>query len=210
MDESNLPMVMIAQINFTDIPFIEGFPRSGILQFYVEVGFDNYKRKGYEVIYITPDEMKKGARTDFSFLTWNENLLEEISDTYFDAGFEGIYSLAFAKKIDRSSHQDSRFDFLFDGETVEEFVNDFDPQGEEISEVLEYLDFQGCKMNGYAQTEWDGEYRSPLLRPRHKDDIQLLQIAWEATNDLNMDKAINLFISPEDLQNEEFELTYLV
>jgi len=209
--EDNLPMLMIAQINFQEIPFLEGFPNSGILQFYVEFGF-NKDNRNYKVLYFSHDEIKKRPRTDFSFLNW-EGFEKHIENAYYDAGLIGIYTLAFTKKIDRSSYEDTRFDFLFDGKTLEEFVNGFDPQGEEeedmFLEVLEYLKVEGCKMNGYAQTEWENEDMPPLLKPKCKDDIQLLQIAQGWRSNIRLDCAINLFISPKDLHNENFEEAYL-
>ena len=86
-------LLLLAQINFAEIPDLEGFPKQGILQFYIAdndyYGFSNHycelssPQSNWRVIYFPePDLNAENLRTDFDFLPekyWFENKEIEIT-----------------------------------------------------------------------------------------------------------------------------------
>jgi len=69
---------LLAQINFAEAPHLEGFPKQGILQFYLSMddssyGFPNsediFEQKRFRILYFRePDFNEENLTTDFSFL----------------------------------------------------------------------------------------------------------------------------------------------
>ncbi len=71
-DSNNLPMVMLAQINFEEVPFIDNYPSRGIIQFFVttnwiDIDYDVSNDRNIKVLY--HDNLETDYQTDFSFLT---------------------------------------------------------------------------------------------------------------------------------------------
>ncbi|WP_413167301.1 YwqG family protein [Capilliphycus salinus ALCB114379] len=86
-------LLLLAQINFAEVPYLEGFPTRGILQFYIadndSYGFSNYycelnyPQSNWRVIYFPePDLNAENLITDFDFLPekyWFETTELEIT-----------------------------------------------------------------------------------------------------------------------------------
>lgn len=104
----------LAQINFADIPKLDGFPKEGILQFYMlpdplfGLNFrDKTKQDGFRVIYhkdVTDDKSK--IVSDFSFLPEYKNDSKEplpLVDS------KKVYRMMFEPEIGPISYTDYRF-----------------------------------------------------------------------------------------------------
>lgn len=85
-DKENKPMILWAQINFTDIPILEGYPDQGILQFFVSAEW--FDMDDYRIIF--HENINEEFQTNFSFLT--EEMYEE-SPIYCE------HQLDFSKEI---------------------------------------------------------------------------------------------------------------
>lgn len=68
-DPEGTPLVMFVQINFEEMPRLEGYPTEGILQLYISAGYD-------------PDKQMWGMRNDNKHPTERERLTDQ---TYFRA-----------------------------------------------------------------------------------------------------------------------------
>ncbi|MDM5188824.1 YwqG family protein [Bacillus sp. DX4.1] len=200
-DTNGKPMVLLAQLNFEEIPHIENMPTKGLLQFFVNgeddlvgASFDNpTKQENFRIVYhreIIHDESK--LVTDFSYL--NELDLE-----YFVIPDE-------AKLLVEQSYQpvtvgDYRFETLqIDLDEVIDAENEV-----EMWDIYEeYFGGQGHKIGGYPfftqsdPREWEETYQ--------EHNILLLQI--DTDDDLGImwgDCGIaNFFITKENLLNLDF------
>ena len=63
----NEPLILLAQINFSEMPGLEEFPDTGILQFFVEGSADNQEQEDHRVYY-HPEVNLEQALSDFGFL----------------------------------------------------------------------------------------------------------------------------------------------
>ncbi|MBP0724431.1 DUF1963 domain-containing protein [Bacillus sp. RG28] len=202
-DAENIPMMLLAQLNFEEFPALEHFPAKGILQFYISQKDDVYgldfddptSQKNFRVIYhsdITND--LNLLRTDFSYM--------EIGEDYLP--FEGEYALEFQLDSEYISMTDYRFEMLTDG------VIDLDEEVEvngEITDMWELcsdiFDGSGHKIGGYPYfTQTDPrEYQDDTTH-----EILLLQIDTDDENDIMWGDCgvANFFISKEDLEKLDF------
>lgn len=60
-DANGDPLILIAQINFAEVPELSGFPRSGLLQLFFSPT-KWYDDDGYLIKYIPEEELQKNAR----------------------------------------------------------------------------------------------------------------------------------------------------
>lgn len=133
-------LYLLAQINFAEVPHLEGFPDKGILQFYIYDrklwGFDmsNPTNQDYfRVLYFSDVNLNEDSLiTDFSFLKQSES---------YGIPVDGCCSLEFEYKFEPVTAEDYQFN-LFDI---------YDQKNESICE--EYWD-KFCsdkhKLGGYA------------------------------------------------------------
>ena len=194
------PLFLLAQINFSDFPNLEGFPNTGILQFYISgsdedtdlwgANFDDStKQDGFRIIYFpTITKIEANLVTDFSFLPKPENL-----------PFSECCSLQFEKKNEPVGVTDYKFDELFG----EKFFEQFDVKEDEvIDEYIDKFSSDGHKIGGYAFfTQQDP--RPDLIADK---EILLLQIDTDDEAGIMWgDSGIcNFFISQTDLDNLDF------
>ena len=83
-DKLGNPMILVAQINFSEIPQLENYPTDGILQFYISPT-KWYDMDDYKIIF--HQTIENEYQTDFTFLT--EKLFEERKETIISQwGFE--------------------------------------------------------------------------------------------------------------------------
>ncbi|MGL5872272.1 MAG: YwqG family protein [Xenococcaceae cyanobacterium] len=117
-------LYLLAQINFEEIPLLEGFPRRGILQFYLaktsSYGKDFYNptnQSGFRVLYFPEPEIEEEKIiTNFDFLPtlWNSNY-EEIPFYIFPSYSphrNDCFALKFTLNFAPISHCDRQFDRL--------------------------------------------------------------------------------------------------
>ncbi len=191
IDVNGAPMVLVAQINFSELPPLPDFPETGLFQLYLspESWFDEESA----VLYISEEEMKTSPRSDFSFLT---------TAAYEEIPVMKVHRLNFESARDYGGIQDCQFDMKFNDLEAWEFIETLDEKNE--AEATKYLNAEGHKLGGYAEfTQSDprgGKFR--------EGDVQLLQI--DVDNEIMFgDSGIgHVFISRANLQAKRFDKAY--
>jgi uncharacterized protein YwqG len=189
-DKTGKPMILLAQLNFAEIPKIEDYPEKGFLQFFVSADgwydMDDYEITFYENIVEN--------QTDFSFLT---------DDLYAESPIQCEHKLRFLKKIKYGGAEDFRFDYKFDGLSYYDFAENLDKT--QRDEVDKFFDNTGHKIGGYADfMQGDPRERSEKKR----NDISLLQIDIDDRIMFGDSGLAHLFINKTDLRNKNFEKAY--
>ncbi|AZB41957.1 DUF1963 domain-containing protein [Bacillus sp. FJAT-42376] len=197
-DEKGLPMKLLAQINFSEVPPLEDFPERGILQIFLSASDDVYgldfdnpvSQKNFRILYHEEILAAEQIVTDFSYHHHSEDE---------DFPLEGEAVLSFEKSAETISSSDFRF------EQVDVDTDEVTEEGTDIEELMwEALSGQGHKLGGYPFfTQYD---------PRDGDKtfknhlITLIQIDTDDHIDLMWGDAgvANFFITKEDLLNKNF------
>ena len=197
-------MLLLAQLNFGELPTLELMPKQGILQFFISaddvmgIDFDDQKNQAnFRILYHETIEKDESLLvTDFSYL-------KELDTDHFPVPYE--LGLTFAICHEPVSCADFRMDGLL-GEDVDLSV--LITQGDEEKELIEVYEEtfagDGHKIGGYpffTQTD-----------PRDEDDeyeeyeVLLFQMDSETeTNIMWGDMGVaNFFIKEKDLQNLDF------
>ncbi|RZJ53252.1 MAG: DUF1963 domain-containing protein [Flavobacterium sp.] len=189
-DKNGKPMVLLAQLNFSEIPQLENYPEKGILQFYIP-SEDWYDMEDYKIIY---HEEIKDHQTDFEFLT--EELYEDFP-VYCE------HSLIFSKETEYGGSEDFRFDYTFDDLTYWEFQEKLNKSEQE--EIEKFFCNIGHKIGGYAFfTQADPRSSNN----ESKNDILLFQMDTDEEIMFGDSGVANFFINEEDLKNKNFEKVY--
>lgn len=209
--DAQIPMMLLAQINFEEIPHLENFPEKGILQIFINptddlcgVDFDNpTNQKDYKIFYHAnidknPENQQKAPT------------IEELEESYLPV--ETPLKLSFKVEEQYMVCSDYRFEELFlklyNEETDSSYGKLYDMPNKITNVVFQELGSAGHRIGGYpffTQTdpkEYNEEYR--------EYSTLLLQIdsACKDGEDLIMwgDIGIgNFFIKPEDLKNCKFD-----
>ena len=199
LDAEGNYMYPLAQLNFSELPPLPGYPASGYLQFYIAtqeiygLDFDDpQSQANFRVLYFTEDQVEKHIE-DFSFL---HELLEDNTGPV-----ECPHVLKCTAETEFLGIGDTRYEDLgtFKIDTVLEQHPAIADQLDEF--VWENFQSTGDKVGGYAFfTQWDP--RSGV--DKFKDYILLLQID-------SSDKVMwgdvgvgNFFIHPDDLAKRDF------
>lgn len=192
-DKNGKPKVLIAQINFSELPRLAGFPENGLLQLYFPV--DDWWDMGSEtIIYFNQDELDKEYLTDFSFIE---------SSYYDEMPISRIHELKFTTSIDTGSSEDCQFDFDFGGLDFWDFEETLSAAGKE--DFNNYFSCTGHKIGGYADFT-QGDPRD--YETSQKNDIQLLQIDIDDHIMFGDSGIGHIFINPEDLQSNRLDKAY--
>jgi uncharacterized protein YwqG len=190
-DEKGQPMLLLAQLNFAEIPALAGFPTTGILQFFVSPT-EWYDAEDCQVLYHPATTAP--AQIDFSFLT---------SDLYADSPIRAEHSLAFSLATEYGGAEDCRFDMTFGGKDYYEYLETLPLEQQE--ELDTYCNNSGHRLGGYAYfTQRD---------PREHDsdrqaDVQLLQIDIDEQIMFGDSGLGHFFISPAALAAKQFDQAY--
>nr|WP_314492590.1 DUF1963 domain-containing protein [uncultured Chryseobacterium sp.] len=188
-DEAGKPMILLAQLNFSEIPTLKNYPEKGILQFYISGnGWYNNEAK---VLY---HENIDTYQTEFSFLT---------PDLYSDSPVNCEHSLIFSAEEEYGGSEDFRFDFTFNGLNYWDFENSLNES--EKKEIDKFFYNIGHKIGGYAYfTQSDPRGHDQ----KSKDDVLLLQIDTDHEIMFGDSGVGNFFINNQDLVNKNFEKAY--
>jgi uncharacterized protein YwqG len=188
-------LFLLAQINFAEVPPLEGFPEKGILQFYIGdndvygFGFDDSTMKErFKTLYFAePNLTLENITTDFDFLSKPE---------YFP--IEGYCSLQFTRKYAPISPYDYQFQKLMGEEFADLFRWD--------DEYLKISDSGGHKIGGYPFftqsdiriNDLDNEQLDILLLQIDSDNNKAIDIMW---GDMGVG---NFFIRESELKQLDF------
>jgi uncharacterized protein YwqG len=192
-------MLLLAQLNFLEIPHLDGYPEKGILQFFVSaddlygLNFDNRTdQTNFRVIY---HEQFDEANAEQEFANLN------------DAGFEMVpiskaMRLSFLMQTDYVGSMDVRFQKNF-GADVFSFAQRFGEKDDEVGEELcDNFPCNGHKIGGYATfTQEDPRKQNKEF----EEWILLLQIDSQDNDIMWGDVGVaNFFIHPDALRRRDF------
>jgi len=197
------PMLLLAQINYEEMPRLDDMPAKGMLQFFITATSDKDDIYGADFDEPTNQEnfrvvYHKEVVTDELKLVTNFSYLEKMNYDYslFPVPEERL--LKFELDYEPVSTADYRFEYLFDEES------DLTDDDDLIDKYVDELDVDGHKVGGYAYFTQDD--------PRgHNDELKeyemlLLQIDTDGEAEIMFgDSGIaNFFIKREDLKNLNF------
>ncbi|MEG4815548.1 DUF1963 domain-containing protein [Microcoleus sp. K5-D4] len=175
-------LFLLAQLNFDEIPPLEGFPDRGILQFYIAdddlygLDFGNYANvdnpaieQKFKIIYFPQRDFQvENIITNYDFLPELENF-----------PVHGCCSLQFTKKYAPLSTDDYQFIELLGEEINELFMN---PEIED--EYREISNSFGHKIGGYPYfTQDDVRKYNSNSDQKQKPDILLFQMDTDCCNE---------------------------
>ncbi|MFN8359971.1 MAG: DUF1963 domain-containing protein [Candidatus Kapaibacterium sp.] len=191
--QDGTPMLMLAQINFSEVPELENYPTSGILQLFVHpTDWYNMERSDYKIIFHQSDT--EDYHTDFGFIT--EKLFEE-SPIYCE------HSLIFQKETEFGGREDFRFQIDFGGLDYFDFQETLPKEHQEQMDNLFYI--IGHKIGGYAYfTQSDPRDYDD----KTKNDVLLLQIDTDEEIMFGDSGVANIFINISDLKERNFDKAY--
>ena len=209
-------LYLLAQINFEEVPPIEYFPSTGILQFYIAGDgrygwdYDNpTSQTNFRVLYFTdPDIARSNLVTNFDFLEtiWNyENHFFPfwICDSY-TANRNDCFALSFSVKSSPISDCDYQFEKLI-GSEIWDIVSE---NGSDFWSVYRERFAPGHRLSGYpnfcqvdprepASSE-DEEYILLLQIDSDGNALEKIYIEWSALG------VGNFFIKKSDLLKLDF------
>ncbi len=197
--EDDRPLFFLAQINLAETPPLEGFPRQGIVQFFIAdndlmgLDFDEPEiQHGFRVVYHpTPAPQADALLRDFAFLP------------HFDADNLPFapgrcFAMQFAADTGLMPESDYRFDDLFG----EDFFARFQADEWTIAEAWgQIADAAGHRLGGYAEFTQE-DPRTP------EDPMELLfQLDSDSQNRILWGDfgVAHFFIRPQDLQAGRLE-----
>jgi len=205
VDGEGHPMKLLAQINFGQLPKLEDYPESGLLQIFISVHDDLYgmnidqkqDQKDFRIRFIEePFLPKEELISDFSFVKIPD-------DVYFPVTKEGAVLAELTSET--ISAGDYRFEKVFGKESWDLFESMTD-DGEEADALMdEFYETQsgfGHKIGGYPG------FTQEDPRQYENQDHALLLLQIDSDDEVDMmwgDCGIaNFFIKKEDLKKKQF------
>ena len=188
-DTKGQPMLLLAQINFGNMPPLPDFPDKGILQFYISAT-EWTEMKDYKIIFWEDPSVETTLMTDFSFLT--EELLE-------NSPIECPHELCFDLVDVYGSAQDVRTKDILTILGSDEITE------EQEDMIYKLFDGTGHKLSGYAYfTQEDPRYTD-----KNKNDVLLLQIDSDKAIRFGDSGVANFFIPKDALLKKDFSKAWL-
>lgn len=193
-------MYPLAQINFSEIPPLPGYPTSGYLQFYISAfddihGFDygdSQNQKNFRVLFFEEEDIKQ-YKADFSFL--DKTMQSENVPVLKPHAFK------FQKTEEFASMGDARYRHTIAGNIYEIAARYPAEENELINAAFSAFYNGGHKIGGYAEfAQEDPRMDEPFF----EEYVQLLQI--DSGNEImwgDMGVA-HFFIHPDDLAKKDF------
>ena len=183
-DKKGQPMLLLAQINFADVPKLPDFPEKGILQFFISPT-EWTEMKDYQILFWADPSVKTALMTDFSFIT--DELLE-------NSPISKPHELCFDLIESYGSAQDVRT------QAILPMIGSEDLTDEQDNVLHEIFNGTGHKLGGYAYfTQDDPRYKEPL-----KDDVLLLQIDSDKFITFGDSGVAHFFIPKQALMDKDF------
>lgn len=185
------PMIMLAQINFGEIPLLDNYPTEGILQLFVSPA-EWYDMKDYSILF--HKDSNQEFQTDFTFLT--PNLYEE-------SPINCEHKLTFKKETEYGGTEDFRFKMSFNGKDYYDYQTTLPKSQQEEMDKLFYT--IGHKIGGYAYfTQSDPRDYDD----KKKNDLLLLQIDTDDEIMFGDSGVANVFLNADDLKRKDFDRAY--
>jgi uncharacterized protein YwqG len=183
-DKKGQPMLLLAQINFAEIPKLPDFPEKGILQFFISPT-DWTEMKDYKILFWEDPSVETVLTTDFSFL--KDDLLVESPITL-------PHALCFDLVETYGSPQDVRTQNILPILGSDEITD------EQEDAIYKLFDGTGHKIGGYAFfTQEDPRYKDT-----NKNDVLLLQIDSDTHIRFGDSGVANFFIPKDALLKKDF------
>lgn len=191
-DRTGKPLILWAQLNFSEIPHIPDYPENGILQFFVSAD------KWYdceEIKILFHEHTDKPPQTDFSFLT---------EDLYEECPIWCEHRLQFKKTEEYGGTEDFRCSSMFNGKSPWKFCDTLAPAQKKDFENLFYR--TGHKIGGYSYfTQTDPRDYGQ----ENKNDVSLLQIDSYDNIMFGDSGTAHFFINKGDLKNKNFDKVWM-
>lgn len=201
-DKDGLPMLLIAQINFAEMPRkdyfpeLHIFPTEGIFQLFISPNWHKIDGLEHKTFYYeTIDE----HQTDFSFLT------EEIMKA---SPVSCEHKLTIDNSYSIGSAEDIHFDYLFDDKNIDALIEHYEEQDneDEVESIYDALNNAFHKIGGYGHfIQFDPRKNKDEL----KGHMLLLQIVSAKKIRFGDNGIMHLFINEQDVINKNFTNTYL-
>lgn len=195
---NKMPMYLVAQINFEQLPLLEGYPREGLLQIFSESDDDTIFESA-KVRFISKEQMLEEPMTDFSFLDKiaDDAYLESPTHLFAFKEREDYGNTANASTIEINGH-DNFYDFI--QEVAEE--NGLD-EGDH-----EDLEDSFNESSIYSKI---GGYSAGVQEPFSEDELALvLQLNYSDIENAQGDGSIFVHVPKEDLVNSNFSKAEVV
>lgn len=195
-DEAGNPMQLLAQLNFNELPKLEGYPNQGILQFFIGdsanygCDFNNpTQQKNFALCYY-PNPDFDNYQTNFDNLNFKNSPLANQS-----------YQLSFSKNQEYVPSTNIEFKKFLGNQVECFFENNF---GDTMYDTWDEYDQsipskRGHKIGGYAYFT-----QNDPRRDKFEDYLLLLQIDSQDGISWGDAGVANFFIHPTDLANLDF------
>ncbi|MEO7486991.1 MAG: DUF1963 domain-containing protein [Ferruginibacter sp.] len=185
------PMILWAQINFEEMPELEKYPTSGILQLFASPteweDMDDYK-------IIFHENLNQEFQTDFQFLT---------KELYEESPINCEHELEFTKETEYGGTEDFRFQLTFDGKDYYDFQETLTEENKKEMDRLFYT--IGHKVGGYAYfTQSDPRDYDE----NKKNDLLILQVDTDDEIMFGDSGVMNIFLNVDDLKGRNFDKAY--
>ena len=198
-DASEVPMKLLAQLNFSELPRLPGLPHQGLLQFFIDplnehlYGLDS--NKGFHVVYhpeVVADEGCQQRPPSF---------LKRVEEEFVVTCERGLTGILEKCPISMS-------DYRFEKELVRVCKRYF-PNAKDPLEMLEKKDWNKIHKAFYKEGHRIGGYplftqEDPRGRPFERLNFLLLQVDSDDTIWWGDSGVGNFFISPDDLEKGDF------
>ena len=186
-DKDGKPLILWAQLNFSEIPHLDDYPENGIVQFFVSAD-KWYDCEEIKVLFHAHTDSP--PQTDFPFLT---------EDLYEECPIWCEHRLQFKEAEEYGGTEDFRCSCMFNGKSPWELYDTLEPAQKEVFDDLFYG--TGHKIGGYSYfTQTDPRDYGQ----EHKNDVSLLQIDSDDKITFGDAGTAHFFINKDDLKNRNF------
>lgn len=210
------PLHLLAQINFDEVPNLEGYPTTGILQFYIardEMYGLNYEnptnQTKFRVLYFPEVDLNKNNLiTNFDFLPilWDYDdggiLLPFLVSPSYSPHRDDCFALSFDMKYAPISEFDYRFEKLIG----DEIWDVFEANDRALSDEYREKFAEGHRIGGYPHFT-QADFRE-FLPENEEPYVLLLQIdcdpGWKISIQWGDMGVCNFWIKPSALKNLDF------
>lgn len=195
------PMLMLAQLNFSKLPKLEGYPSSGIMQFFVyDIEYSSIGDKSVKVVYHKDIISEKDMLVDIPRSTIK---LDEKLDKYLS--IEGVYYPTASIEDSYINPANNEWNDKIIKALSKEFNKDWKKVCEVPNDIYDLIwkniptDYCGCRVGGHPY------FTQSDPRDPDKDEVLLIQLDSEAGMMWGDCGIANFFTSKEALRSLNFD-----